>query len=112
MTYRFKAFGLTVDARWQAGAGEAGAMGLGVGALEPMIFGKMVSSAKWANNGVFGAPAELNGVAEGMATVALSNKGKRVKEFDNAGCAEEKDGSRQEAFKPRPIFIKKSEEDR
>ena len=39
MTYRFKAFGLTVDTCGWAGAGEAGAVGFGVGAFEPVVFG-------------------------------------------------------------------------
>jgi len=72
----------------------------------------MVSSAKWADDGVFGAPTELYGVTEGMATVALSNKGKRVKEFDDARCAEEKNRSGQKVSKPRPIFVEEGKEDR
>jgi len=39
MTYRFKAFGLTVDARWWTSAREAGTVGVGVGAFEAMVFG-------------------------------------------------------------------------
>ena len=112
MTYWLKAFGLTVDTGGWAGAGEAGAVSLGVGALKPMVFGQVVTGAKWADDGVFGAPTELYSVAKGMASVTLSNKGKRVKEFDSTRCAEEKNGLRYEAFKPRPIFIKEGEEDR
>jgi len=81
-------------------------VGFGIGTLEPMVFGQMVTSAKQADDGIFGAPAELNGVAKGMATVTLSNEGKRVKKFNDTRCTKEKEGLGNEVFKPRPIFVK------
>ena len=71
-----------------------------------------MASTKWADDGVFGAPTKLYGMTKGVATVALPNEGKRVKEFDDAGCAEEEEGSSNEAFKPGPVFVKESKEDR
>ena len=63
MTYRFKAFGLAIDACWWTCAGEASAVGFGIGALEAMVFGKVVSGTKWADNGVFRVMAILDVVA-------------------------------------------------
>jgi len=71
-----------------------------------------MASTKWADDSIFGASTELHGVTKGVATVTLSNKGKRVKEFDDAGCAEEEEGSSDEAFKPGPVLVKESKEDR
>jgi len=73
MTYQFEALSLTIDARWWTHAGETGAVGFGVGALEAMVFGQMVASAKWADDGVLRATTVLDVVAERMAAVALFN---------------------------------------
>ena len=76
VTYRFKTLGLTVYACGWAGAGETSAMRLGISTFEPMIFGEVVTCAKWADDGIFWAPTKLDRMAKRMATVALFNERK------------------------------------
>ena len=105
MTYWFKAFGLTIDAHRWARAGEAGAVGFGVDALEAVIFGQVMTTTKGTDDGVFGATAVLNVMAKRVAKIALFNKREGVKEFDDAGAAEEEKGTGKKAFKPGPILV-------
>jgi len=79
MTYQFEAFGFTIDARRWARAGEAGEVGFGVGALEAMVFGQMMATTERTDDGVLRTTTMLHIVAERVATVALFDKGERVK---------------------------------
>jgi len=112
MTYRFEAFGFTVDAQGWACAREAGEVGFGIGTLEAMVLGQMMASAEWADDGILWAATVLHVMTEGVAPVALFDKGKRVKEFDDTRAAKEEEGSCKEASEPRPIFVKESKDDR
>jgi len=49
-------------------------VGFHIDALEAVVFGKVVSATKGADDGVLWATAELDGVAKGMAVVALFNQ--------------------------------------
>jgi len=105
MTYWFEAFGFTIDARGWARAGEAGSVGVGIGALKAMVFGQVVAAAEGADDGILQTTAVLHVVAERMAAVTLFDEGKGVKKFDDTRAAKKENGSGKKAFKPGPIFI-------
>ena len=97
MAAGFEANGFAVDAGGRARAAEV-LVSIVVGTFESVIFGKVMPAAEWADNCFLVHATTVSLVTKVVASVTLSDKGKRCEEFDCAGGAIEEKRLGSEAF--------------